>query len=80
MKMTKSMANRLKVILLALALAFTALGVSMFTSTDLMKIKQLSSRSFQSAQIIFATVPILLVYPFLQRYFITGLTIGAVKE
>ena len=31
--MTKSMANRLKVILLALALAFTALGVSMFTST-----------------------------------------------
>lgn len=53
---------------------------TMFSSTDLMKMKQLSSRSFQSAQIIFATVPILLVYPFLQRYFITGLTIGAVKE
>ena len=31
--MTKSMANRLKVILLALALAFTALGVGMFAST-----------------------------------------------
>ena len=57
-----------------------SVDMSMFTSTDLMKIKQLSSRSFQSAQIIFATVPILLVYPFLQRYFITGLTIGAVKE
>lgn len=57
-----------------------SVDVSMFSSSDLMKMKQLSSRSFQSAQIIFATVPILLVYPFLQRYFITGLTIGAVKE
>lgn len=57
-----------------------SVDATMFTSTDLMRIKQLSSRSFQSAQIIFATVPILLVYPFLQRYFITGLTIGSVKE
>ena len=57
-----------------------SVDTSMFSSTDLMKMKQLSSRSFQSAQIMFATVPILLVYPFLQRYFITGLTIGAVKE
>lgn len=57
-----------------------SVDTTMFSSTDLMKMKQLSSRSFQSAQIIFATVPILLVYPFLQRYFITGLTIGAVKE
>jgi putative aldouronate transport system permease protein len=29
---------------------------------------------------IIATVPILAVYPFLQKYFVTGLTIGAVKE
>ncbi len=57
-----------------------SVDATMFTSTDLLKIKQLSSRSFQSAQIIFATVPILLVYPFLQRYFVTGLTIGSVKE
>ena len=57
-----------------------SVDASMFSSTDLMRIKQLSSRSFQSAQIIFATVPILLVYPFLQRYFVTGLTIGSVKE
>lgn len=57
-----------------------SVDATMFTSSDILKIKQLSSRSFQSAQIIFATVPILLVYPFLQRYFITGLTIGSVKE
>lgn len=57
-----------------------SVDATMFTSADLMRIKQMSSRSFQAAQIIFATVPILLVYPFMQRYFISGLTIGSVKE
>lgn len=37
------------------------------------------SESIESATIIFATLPILLVYPFVQRYFISGVTIGAVK-
>ncbi len=37
------------------------------------------SDSLKAATVMFATVPILLVYPWLQRYFITGVTIGAVK-
>ncbi|MBR6029147.1 MAG: carbohydrate ABC transporter permease [Clostridia bacterium] len=37
------------------------------------------SQSIESATIIFATVPILVVYPFVQRYFVQGVTLGAVK-
>jgi len=37
------------------------------------------SETIKSATVMFATVPILLVYPWLQRYFISGVTIGAVK-
>ncbi len=37
------------------------------------------SDGIKAATVMFATVPILLVYPWLQRYFITGVTIGAVK-
>ena len=33
----------------------------------------------QSVTIVLTTVPILLVYPFVQRYFVTGVMIGAVK-
>ena len=32
------------------------------------------------ASIVFSTVPILVVYPFLQKYFVGGVMIGAVKE
>ena len=37
------------------------------------------SESIESATIVFATLPILVVYPFVQRYFVQGVTMGAVK-
>lgn len=37
------------------------------------------SESIESATIVFATLPILIVYPFVQRYFVQGVTMGAVK-
>jgi putative aldouronate transport system permease protein len=39
-----------------------------------------SPQSIRMAITIVATVPILLVYPFIQKYFVTGLTLGAVKS
>lgn len=39
-----------------------------------------TSQSIQLATIVIATVPIILVYPFLQKYFLSGMMVGAVKE
>ncbi|MDQ0872761.1 putative aldouronate transport system permease protein [Paenibacillus sp. V4I3] len=40
---------------------------------------QVSPESIRAAITIVATLPILIVYPFLQKYFVKGLTLGAVK-
>lgn len=40
----------------------------------------ITTESVRSAQLIVTTLPIVLVYPFLQKYFIQGVTLGAVKD
>ncbi|MDF2922502.1 MAG: sugar transporter permease [Paenibacillaceae bacterium] len=55
-------------------------------STDTMQLgsamgdQQAIGESIKYATIVVATVPILCVYPFLQKYFVKGVMIGAVKE
>jgi len=38
-----------------------------------------ASDALKAAAVMFATIPILMVYPWLQRYFIAGVTLGAMK-
>ncbi|QCT01562.1 binding-protein-dependent transporters inner membrane component [Paenibacillus algicola] len=47
---------------------------------DVNELKNISQRTVKSAQIFIGTLPILLVYPFLQKYFVKGIILGAVKE
>ncbi|WP_336773053.1 carbohydrate ABC transporter permease [Paenibacillus sp. MMO-58] len=54
-----------------------------FSSASLESIAELqkvSDRTFKSAQIFLGSLPILIVYPFLQRFFMKGIVLGSVKE
>ena len=59
------------------------LTVDLTQITDADQLKQLSAlnnRSFNAAKIMVSKIPLLIIYPFLQKYFVTGMVIGAVKE
>lgn len=45
---------------------------------ELMRV--ISDRTLKSAQVFIAAIPVLLIYPFLQNYFISGIMLGSVKE
>ena len=48
--------------------------------TNMVVDREMIGETIKYATIIITTVPILLVYPFLQKYFVKGMMIGAVKE
>ncbi len=49
------------------------------TSQDAYLLAKISTRTSKCAQIIVAMVPIMLVYPFVQKHFVKGIVLGSVK-
>lgn len=59
------------------------LTVDITQVTDAEQLKQVASmnnRTFNATKIVVSTIPLLVIYPFLQKYFVSGMVIGAVKE
>lgn len=55
-------------------------NVKLMTKARAELLRLISDRTLKAAQVFIAMIPVLLVYPFLQRYFVAGMTMGSVKE
>lgn len=53
--------------------------MTMESLRDVRQISDISDRTGKAAQVFLAALPILLVYPFLQKYFTAGMVMGSVK-
>jgi putative aldouronate transport system permease protein len=53
-----------------------------FSATGLTadQVKKISERTIKASQIFLSLIPVLMIYPFLQRFFIKGIVLGSVKE
>ena len=57
----------------------SSIDYSNLSDSQIEQLMLINSRTNNAAQIFLGTLPILLVYPFVQRYFVAGMTMGAVK-
>lgn len=52
---------------------------SRLTPEEQKQLAEMNVRSVKCAQMVMGAIPILAVYPFLQKYFVSGITLGSVK-
>lgn len=50
------------------------------SATALSNVMEVSNQNLNAAKIVVAVIPLLMIYPILQRYLITGIVMGSVKE
>lgn len=52
---------------------------TLMTPDQLARMAQISEKTIEAAQILLAALPIMCVYPFLQKYYTKGIVVGSVK-
>ena len=74
---TKSQYYPLQMVLREILITTTS---DITNSQDLQNKSTIYKKAIEYACIVVSTLPILCIYPFVQKYFVTGMTIGAVKS
>jgi putative aldouronate transport system permease protein len=63
------------------SLTLVAMGsLSKLSPEEIKRLMEVSSKTFTAAKIFVTMIPVLAIYPFMQKYFIKGIVMGAVKE
>ncbi len=55
-------------------------NVKLITKATADLLRSISDRTLKASQVFIAAIPVLMIYPFLQRYFVSGIMLGGVKE
>ena len=63
-----------------LSTLITAINMKAISIDSLSLLQNMGEVNLRTAQIFMGALPIMIVYPFLQKYFIKGIVIGSVKE
>ncbi len=63
-----------------LSTLITAINVQIISADSLSLLQNLGEKTLRTAQIFMGALPIMIVYPFLQKYFVKGIVVGSVKE
>lgn len=71
--------DTLQMYLRKILLRSETIGKMLNDAAKMAELRELAPRTVRAATTVIVTVPILCIYPFMQKYFISGISIGAVK-
>lgn len=64
----------------SLSVVLDSQALANMTPEEAVRKLELSDITFNAAKVVISMLPLLLIYPVLQKYFVKGVVMGAVKE